>query len=232
MGYTYIFRFADSDLYKLGMTRTMSTRSAALKTGNRDKLQLHDSVETEHPLEGEQFLKRLWTGRRHRPRSEIFRLTEAEVDGGMAQLRHYLEYVLPGELAERAQVVELADVDNTETMIDPSDDIKAAHHRLIEILVAMQALESEAESLRRSIVLAIGKNRGITGVATFDKADGNRWFNAERFQATHPDIAAQFVKTTIDGTALRKQYPDLHESFKEPARKRKFTLNEDLDAGA
>ncbi|QIS05126.1 hypothetical protein F5X71_24910 [Nocardia brasiliensis] len=99
-------------------------------TGNKDKLQLHDSVETEHPLEGEQFLIRLWADRKHRPRSEIYRLTEAEVAAGMAELRHY---VLPGELVEREQILDLEEADNTDTMIEPSQPVKEAHRRLVEI---------------------------------------------------------------------------------------------------
>jgi predicted nucleic acid-binding protein len=230
MGYTYIFRFDDGDLYKLGKANTLATRASALKTGNKDKLRLQDSVETEHPLAGEQFLKRLWKARKHRARSEIYRLTEAEVAAGMAELRHYLEHVLPVELAEREQVAELEEVDNTDTMIEASDDIRHAHRRLVEIEAEVRGLQGEAESLRRAIVLAIGKNRGITGIATFDKADTNRWINTEKLQAEHPDLYEQFLKPVFDKTAFGKKHRDLAEAFREPDKKRTFRLNEDFDA--
>ncbi|PXX66913.1 hypothetical protein DFR70_103668 [Nocardia tenerifensis] len=230
MGYTYISRYEAEDLWKIGKATTLSTRQSSLRTGAKEKLRLYDYVETEHALEGERFLKRRWVARKHRYRKEVYRLTEAEVRAGLGELERWLVDELPTLLAETAQVAELDTVDNTETMVDPTDEITAAHRRLVQIEAEQRALADEAEPLRRAILLAIGKDRGITGVATYDKADSNRWFDAEKFEAEHPDIARQFLKTSVDGMAVRKQYPDLHEAFMQPPKKRTFILIEDLGA--
>ncbi|MGY1965516.1 hypothetical protein ACW9HH_14830 [Nocardia gipuzkoensis] len=146
----------------------------------------------------------------------------------MAELRRYLADILPTELAQQAELTELETVDNDDTMIEASDDIIAAHRRLVAIEANLRRLNAEAEPLRRAIMLAIGKNRGITGIATFDKADSVRWFNAARAQAEHPELWEQFQKTTYDNSAFKKQYADLADSFMEPPKKRTFVLNQDL----
>lgn len=228
MGYTYIFRFEDgSGRWKLGKATTLSSRKTSLRVGNKE-LQLFDYVETENPLRGEQFLKHLWRARLYQYRSEIYRLTEDEVRSGMAELRRYLDNELPTVLAEEAQVSELEPVDNTDTLIDATDEMTAAHRRLVAIEAEVRRLQAEAEPLRRTIMLGIGKNRGIAGVATFDKADSNRAFNAEKFEADHPELVQQFQKSVLDSTALRKQFPDLYDEYKEASKKRTFFLIEDL----
>ncbi|GAB2451971.1 hypothetical protein GCM10027262_76450 [Nocardia tengchongensis] len=230
MGYTYVSAYDTGSLYKLGKAGTLSSRQSSLRTGSAGKLELFDFVETEHDLAGERFLKRLWADRQVKHRKEVYRLTEDEVRAGMAQLRHYLSEVLPTELAEQEQVAELEGVDNDEVMIEPSADIVAAHRRLVAIEDELRRLTEEAEPLRRAIMIAIGKNRGITGIATFDKADSPRWFNDTRAQAEHPQLWEQFKKTTYDNAAFKKTYRDLADSFMEPPKKRKFVLNQDLES--
>lgn len=227
MGYTYIFRQGSSDVFKLGKANTLVTRTNSLRTGNKE-LELFDHVETDHPLKGEQFLKARWAGRKRHYRSEFYRLTEDEVRAGMTALQHYLDEVLPGELEQAEELAELETADHDATMIEPSDEVAVAHRKLVAIESELRRLEAEAEPLRREILLAIGKNRGITGIATYDKADSVRWLNAERLEADHPELCAQFQKSTLDKTLLRRKHPDLAEAYTEPAKKRTFFLNEDL----
>lgn len=228
MGYTYVSRYDTGSLFKIGKATTLSQRQSSLRTGSSGKLELFDYVETEYPLEGERFLKRLWVARARQHRKEVFRLTEDEVRAGMDELRRYLAEVLPTELAQQAELAELETVDNDDTMIEASEDVVAAHRRLVAIEADLRQLNAEAEPLRRAIMLAIGKNRGIAGIATYDKADSVRWFNATRAQAEHPELWEPFQKMTYDNAAFKKKYADLADSFMEPPKKRTFVLNEDL----
>lgn len=100
--------------------------------------------------------------------------------------------------------------------------------RLVAIEDELRRLNDEAEPLRRAIMIAIRKNRGITATATFHKADSPRWFNDARAQAEHPQLREQFKKTAYDIAVFKKTYRDLVESFIEPPKKRKFVLNQDL----
>ncbi|MBF6370296.1 hypothetical protein IU469_32000 [Nocardia puris] len=228
MGYTYVSQYDTGSLFKIGKATTLSQRQSSLRTGSSGKLELFDYVETDHPLEGERFLKRLWVARLRQHRKEVYRLTEDEVRAGMDELRRYLDEVLPAELAQQAELAELETVDNDDTVIEASEDVVAAHRRLVAIEADLRRLNAEAEPLRRAIMLAIGKNRGIAGIATFDKADSVRWFNAARAQAEHPELWEPFQKTTYDNAAFKKKYADLADSFMEPPKKRTFVLNEDL----
>lgn len=229
MGYTYIFRQGSSDVFKLGKANTLATRANSLRTGNKE-LELFDHVQTDHPLKGEQFLKARWAGRKCHYRSEFYRLTEDEVRAGMTALQHYLDEVLPGELELAQELAELETADHADTMVEPTAEVAATHRRLVEIETELRRLEAEAEPLRQAILVAIGKNRGITGIATYDKADSMRWLNTERLAADHPDVFIHFQKSTLDKTLLRRKHPDLAEAYTEPAKKRTFFLNEDLDA--
>ncbi len=231
MGFTYLGRFdGRGDRCKIGKATTLASRMSTLQTGSADNLELFDYVESEHALKGEQFLKRRWAHRLHRYRSEVYRLTEDECRQAMAELRQYLEHVLPTELAEQQQLAELEVVDNDDTMIEPDPEILAAHRRLVEIESERRRLDYEAETLRRSIILAIGKNKGIEGVATCDRADSNRTFDVERFQAEHPQLYQEFLKPRFDTTGFSKKHRDLAEAYKEPGKKRTFFLIEDLGA--
>ncbi|MFR9754044.1 hypothetical protein ACL02S_23805 [Nocardia sp. 004] len=230
MGYTYISRFETGDLCKFGKASTLAARQSTLRTGSSGKLELFDYVETEHALTGEQFLKQRWAARLHRYRSEIFRLTEDECRAAMSELRHYLDHELPAELAQKAELAELETADNDDTLIEADPDITAAHRRLVDIEAQLRRLAAEAEPLRRALMLAIGKNCGIAGVATFDKADSNRSFNTARFAAEYPELYAQFQKKVFDTTAFSKAHRDLAETFKETGKKRTFFLIQDLHA--
>lgn len=227
MGYTYIFRQGSSDVFKLGKANTLTTRTNSLRTSNKE-LELFDHVQTDQPLKGEQFLKARWAGRKCHYRSEFYRLTEDEVRAGMTALQQYLDEVLPDELEQVQELAELETADHDDTVVEPSAEVVAAHRKLVEIEAELRRLEAEAEPLRREILLAIGKNRGITGVGTYDKADSMRWLNSERLEADHPELCAQFQKFTLDKTLLRRKHPDLAEAYTEPAKKRTFFLNEDL----
>ncbi len=68
----------------------------------------------------------------------------------------------------------------------------AVHRRLVAIEAEVRRLQAGAEPLRRTMMLGIEKNRGIAGVATVDKADSNRAFNAEKFEADHPSWCSSF----------------------------------------
>lgn len=231
MGFTYLGRYTGpGDRCKIGKATTLAARMSTLQTGSAEDLELFDYVESEHALKGEQFLKRQWAHRLYRYRSEVYRLTEDECRQAMAELRHYIEQEVAAEAAEEQQTAELEVVDNDNTMIEAEPEILTAHRRLIEIERQRRLLNHEAETLQRAIVLAIGKNKGITGVATYDKADSNRVFNLERFRAEHPELHEEFLKPRFDTTAFSKKHRDLSEAYKEPGKKRTFFLIEDLGA--
>ncbi|MGW4094899.1 GIY-YIG nuclease family protein [Nocardia sp. NPDC004750] len=232
MAYVYMFRYGTSELFKVGKTNTVKSRQSTLQTGNTIELQVFDAVETDAPFDGERFFKTRWAARQYRPRSEIYRLTEAEAHQAMAELRDYLTNTLPNELVQKAALAEIEGFDNTEIMISPTEDIVVKHRRLVEIEAQLRTLTAEAEPLRREIMLAIDKNRGIEGIATYDKADANRWFDDEGFEEEYPQWAGQFQKVVFDGAACKKAHPNEYERFMQIPMKRKFVLFEDLDRPA
>lgn len=129
MGYIYVFRFGDSNEFKVGQTIDLKKRQKAHQVGNSRKLTLFDSIEHPDYKEGEKHLKRLLADHRLGGGTETFGLSDEELTAALDATRVYLDEELPGI----RRVAEYSNVESTDEMLAPTDPVRAAFARLQEL---------------------------------------------------------------------------------------------------
>lgn len=97
--------------------------------------------------------------------------------------------------------------------------------RLVELTAQAKEVDAEIESLKVRLCEEMGDAYDALSI---DGKEVVRWrpsssFAAARFCEEQPEIAAEFRKSTLDCTALKKARPDLHKAYSRPGSRR-FTI--------
>src|SRR5213596_925460 len=97
MGYVYIYRSGDGNVFKIGKATDVERRVKAHATGNPEPLTRFDVIETEYPSQCETYLQhRLRSKRSTRSDgTEWFEVDPDYLTVVIADARHYADEVLP-----------------------------------------------------------------------------------------------------------------------------------------
>lgn len=133
-------------------------------------------------------------------------------------------------------------------MLGPTDEVRSAFVRLLEIRLERQRLEPEKQRLKREqarlgklyddltteehalesmVKLAIGPAKGIDGVATWQTVDGRRRFDPDWLKADQPELFEAY-RTAFDGSRFRKERLQDYSAHMRVTRVRLFHWSGEL----
>jgi Meiotically up-regulated gene 113 len=231
MGYVYAFRHGHEDEFKFGQTINLDQRRKALQTGCPKPLALFDWIETDDYKNGEKFILRRLAHKRLI--GEFRAVTADEAREAMDACRAYLENELPRWREEDHEVDELSTIESDPEMLPSNEDVLEKHRQLLRLRaeknfkkIEIDRLEAEEARLETAIKLAIGRAKGIEGVATWETGDSRRAFNSEALKAMNPELYEMYL-TKFDQTRFRMERPDEYVSYQQTSRIRHFRLVED-----
>ena len=200
-GTVYLLRNGDSDVYKIGRTRTTAKRRrGGLSTGNPERLTTVKewAVPARHG-EFEQLLHCTFADRRLRSgdSTEFFDFAGVPVHELVAQIdREHASF------AERLRLDALADApQRSDELIEPTDHIAELVQRRHRLRSRIKLLQAECAGVDAQLKAAI---QGAAGVR-HDARDRplvtwrtvtTRRFDAHRFQAEHPALHAAYLSET------------------------------------
>lgn len=230
MGYVYAFRHGREDEFKFGQTTNLAQRLKTLQTGCPKPLSLFDCVETDDYRAGEKFILRRLAHKRLI--GEFCAVTADEARDAMEACRAYLENELRLWREEDHKVDELSAIESGHEMLPSSEDVSEKYRQLLRVRAEMKLkkieidrLEDEAIRLETAIKLAIGRAKGIEGVATWETGDSRRMFNGEALKAVNPELYEMYL-TKFDQTRFKMERPDEYASYQQTTRVRHFRLME------
>lgn len=191
MGYVYIRRSGDSNLFKIGRSVDVERRGKQLATGNPETLTLFDSIESEYATECETFLKerlRLKRSRRSAA-TEFLEVDVVELMAAIADTRDYERDVF----ARKGEVEHLAQAESEDRLLQPGDAEVDAYEKLLEARHAEDSARRERERLEMKLKLAIGTAGGLGGLATW-KTEVAREFDTLALKDAEPEIYTRFIR--------------------------------------
>jgi hypothetical protein len=228
MRYVYAFRHGREDEFKFGRTTNLEIRRKTLQTGCPKPLTLFDYIETDDYKEGEAFILRLLAHKRLI--GEFCAVTVGEAGEAMNACRAYLENELPRWREEDHEVAELSAVESSPEMLPSSEDVSGQYQQLLRLRAEKKAMEIEIDRLKveegrleTAIKLAIGRAKGIEGVATWETGDSRRAFDGEALKAVNPELYEMYL-TAFDRARFRMERPDEYASYQQTNRVRHFRL--------
>ena len=200
MGYVYIYRSGDSNVFKIGKATDLEKRLKTHATGNPEPLTRFDVIETEHASQCETYLHhRLRTRQSRRgDGTEWFEVDPEELAQVIADARDYADEVLP-KIADAAL---LAAADCDDRMLPSSDEVLEIYRALLKVREDYDSLGFHKDRLEAELKLIIGTASGIERVASWKPVLGHR----------------------LDTDALKGEWPDLYAAFLRETRTRRFTL--------
>jgi hypothetical protein len=194
MGYVYILRHGDEDLFKIGMTRgSVEARMKTLVTGNPHGLAEYDSIETDRPAKVEAFLQGLLRTRRSRrsDATEFYAVTPDELDAAIKEARDFNEQDIPQE----AEVEMLAAQRCTDAIVTPGDADWDTYTQLLATRAQHDAALHAKNRLEWKLKLRIGTASALEGIATWKTLTAHR-FDQDAFAEAHPDLHATYQRET------------------------------------
>lgn len=191
MGYVYVLRSGDSNLFKIGKAINVDRREKALATGNPEPLILFEKIESEHASKSEAFLKeRLRLRRSHRSAAKEF--YECDVDELVAAIEATREYERV-VLTRAAEVQRLARQQSDGRVLEPG----ARERKMFASLVAARQAEDDAKRERErwelELKLVIGTSAGLEGLATW-KTEWFRELDEKALKQAEPEIFERFLR--------------------------------------
>ena len=81
----------------------------------------------------------------------------------------------------------------TDEMLDPTDHVRDLYRRLQEASREKYLLDRQIELLVSRVKIAIGENRGIEGVASWDWQERST-MDVKRFQKEHPVLYEEYKR--------------------------------------
>lgn len=231
MGNVYAFRHGREDEFKFGRTTNLVQRRKTLQTGCPKPLTLFDCIETDDYKEGEAFILRRLAHKRLV--GEFCAVTADEASEAMEACRAYLENELPRWREEDHKVAELSAIESSPEMLPSSEDLMEKYRQLLHLRaekklrkIEIDRLEAEQVRLETAIKLAIGRAKGIEGVATWETGDSRRAFDGEVLKAVNPELYEMYL-TKFDQARFRMERPDEYSSYQQTKQVRHFRLVED-----
>lgn len=200
MGFVYILRSGDENLFKIGKAVDVERRGKQLATGNPHPLIEFACIETDYASECEKYLHhRLRTRRSRRSGArEFFEVEPEELEDLIRDApRHVEEHVSIVREAKR-----LARQANDSRMLEPRASEREKHRRLLEVREAQDALAFERERLEAELKLVIGNAAGLDGLVTWKS----------------------HTKRELDVAAFKTEEPEVYQTFLREVRTRRFDL--------
>jgi hypothetical protein len=200
MGYVYIYRSGDGNLFKIGHATDHEKRVKALTTGNPEPLTQFDVIETEYASQCETYMHHRLRSKKSRrsAASEFFEVDPTELTELIADARHYAAEVLP----KIAQADRLAEVECDERLLRPGDAEWEIYRTLLRVREDYDTLGFQKDRLEAELKLAIGTASGMARIATWKMVTTRR----------------------LDAEALRHEKPELYEAFLRESRSRRLLL--------
>jgi hypothetical protein len=191
MGYVYVLRSGESNLFKVGKALDVERRGKALATGNPEPLVAFDTVETNHPSKCETFLKERLRSRRSR-RSAAMEFYECDVDDLRAAIEATRDYDRV-VLALAADVQQLSRQQSDERILKPDASARGTFERLIAARQAEDDARRERERCEAQLKLAIGTASGLEGLATW-KTEAFRELDEKALKDAEPEVFERFLR--------------------------------------
>jgi T5orf172 domain len=199
MGYVYILRSGDRDIFKIGKAATdLDKRVRALATGNSEPLTRFDVIETDYYDKCETYLHhRLRSKRSGRSAAtEFFEVEPDELAELILDARNYVEEVLP----KMAEAERLAEQECDERIVQPSEEHWEMYRTLVLVREKYDTLQFDKDRLEAELKLAIGAAGG--------------------YLANWKAVSSQ----RFDSEAFSRNQPELYQAFLRESRSRRFTL--------
>ena len=176
MGFVYIFKNGNEDLYKIGKSGDSSARLSHLSTGNPHLAKIHE-IETEHHQECETHLHNWLRSKRFRSQAaEFYKLEPQQLNDVIAEAIRFLREVLPLRLA----VVNLKDSQTDGTIAPSNSEASSLYQKIVLLREQRYRVQIELELLENQLRLQIGNADGIDGIATW-KTVRKCLFDIDRF---------------------------------------------------
>lgn len=200
MGYVYIYRSGEGNVFKIGKAKDVGRRIKTHATGNPEPLTEFDVIETEHYVQCETYLHhRLRSKRSTRSEgTEWYEVDPDELRALIKDARHYADEVVP-------MMVECATLSAQpceDHLLEPSDDVMDTYRALILVRERHDTLGFEKDYLEAQLKKIIGNASGIERVAAWKTIYSHR----------------------LDGDALREERPEIHAQYFRETHFRRFDL--------
>jgi hypothetical protein len=202
----YCFQSGSGDCYKIGLTKgEPKRRKKGFSTGSpvKFKSEPYRTIASEHASQLEKYIHRLLDPKRAE-NGEFFNVTPQELDAAVDEAVAFIEQSRPLVLNAKR----LCRKKPTDENVEPTDEMRSVYRELRAADREMYLLLRRIEFLKSTLQLAIGENRAITGVASWEWVQ--RWtMNLALFEKTEP-----------------KLYAKLYETYKRDSGSRKFALEQ------
>ena len=233
----YVFREGQSNVFKIGLTRSddTETRRRQLNGGSSQGLFLFDVVETDNESVCETFFHRLLSTRRvlRGGGKEFF---EMDSEDHMRQaIERFREMASLRESARRS-VGDFENIQSTDVLLEPiSSDmellsqLQVVEQRLREIKEETEYLTFQRELIQSQLKQRIGGALGIRGVATWETRI-RRNFSEQLLRERDPDLYQELFDRfhRLDTAAWRSQQPahykKIQTTYFVPSITRKFEI--------
>ncbi|PWT97640.1 MAG: hypothetical protein C5B51_30930 [Terriglobia bacterium] len=200
--HVYCFQVGSEDCFKIGLTKnTPKKRARELATGSPSKLTERRVEATEYPRALERRIHTLLSAKRAE-NGEFFRATWQEVETAFNNALEFVRESQPLVAAANKMRAQKP----TPTVAEPTDEIRGAYRELRMARCERQLLDDRIELLESKIQMAIGRNSGLAGIASWEWVD-NWQFDTSAFKKEEPD-----------------KYEELYEKYKRNSGARRFVL--------
>jgi T5orf172 domain len=187
--HVYCFQVGSEDCYKIGLTKNApKQRMRGFATGSPSKFTQYRVEATEHPRKLEKCIHTLLSAKRAE-NGEFFYATGEEVDRAFDEALAFVAECQP--LVAAAE--KLREQKPANTVAAPTEVIKQVHRELSMVRRERLLLDQRIEFLESKIQVAIGQNRGMAGIASWDWVD-NWQFDITAFKDEEPEEYARLYE--------------------------------------
>ena len=197
--HVYIYKIGPGNCYKVGRTKhPPERRMRGWATGSPVKPKLYRDVLTDNPSVLEKYIHHMLELKRTE-NGEFFNATQDELDDAVKRAEAFTREFHPlSREAKRLSRQKPAGIG-----VGPTDDIRDLYQRLRKASLERYLLDRDIELLVSKVKVAIGENRGIDGVASWDWQE----------------------RTTMDVKRFQQEQPSLYEEYKRDSSCRVFRLD-------
>jgi len=186
--YCFHYQIGSGNCYKVGLTKNPpEMRLKGLATGSPVRPTLYRTVETEDARRLEKYIHKLLDAKR--ANGEFFFVTQQALNDAVDKAEAFVkecQQVLP-------EAKKLRRRKPNDTMAEPSGEMPAIYRQLREAMSKKFLLDQRIEFLVSKVQVAIGENRGMKGVATWQWED-RPWFDQKRFQEEHKTLYEEYAR--------------------------------------
>lgn len=190
MGCVYCHQVGSSDCFKIGRTKnaTSGQRLKSLSVGSSFRLHIYREIQTDYPTLLENLIH--WILDAYRAENgEFFNVSMLQLDKAIEEAQAHLTKNLP----TIQQAKKLQRVKTKPQMLEATDMTRTLHRELTEKLRQFFFLEQQIEVLKAQLMVAIGDNAGIAGIASW-KWEERLKFNQQLFKREEPELFEKYKR--------------------------------------